>query len=139
MHPLYLHITTHGGDLFASLLLADKIQHSAIPIYTVIEGYAMSGGTIMSVVGKKRYMTPHSYALIHQLNQTMFGRYTYNELKDDHENVTLLMDDLKKLYTKHTKLTEKKLTEIFKHDNYRGYDYCLQHGIVDGIYDEKDM
>lgn len=138
LHPIYLHITSCGGDLFASFMIADAIQSSKYPIYTVIDGFAASGGTIMSVVGKKRLMTKHSYALIHQINQTMFGNYKFNEIKDDHDNLNRMMNDIKNLYLANTSLTDKQLTEIFKHDSYQGFDYCLKHGIVDGLYPEEE-
>ena len=43
--PIYLHITSHGGDLHEGLMGADAIINSEIPIYTIIEGYAASAAT----------------------------------------------------------------------------------------------
>ena len=51
-NPLYLHITTDGGDFIEALRAVDLIKSSKIPIYTVAEGHVSSAGTIMAVVGK---------------------------------------------------------------------------------------
>ena len=79
--PIYLHITTNGGDLLAGFFAYDKIKASRVPIHTVIEGGVASAGSIMSIAGTRRYMTPNSHLLIHQLRTGMFG--TYEELVDE--------------------------------------------------------
>ena len=40
--PIYLHITTNGGDLLAGFFAYDKIKESKIPIITIIEGCVAS-------------------------------------------------------------------------------------------------
>src|SRR5579885_1012972 len=47
-NPIYLHITSYGGSLLATFRAIDAIKRSKIPIYTVIDGYAASGATLMS-------------------------------------------------------------------------------------------
>lgn len=53
--PLYLHITSDGGTLIAGFMAYDAIENSQIPIYTVVEGYAFSAATVMSIAGRKIY------------------------------------------------------------------------------------
>ncbi len=62
--PIYLHISSVGGDLFAGFRAVDLIQNSRIPIYTVVEGYAISSGSLMYLAGKKKFMSKNSYLLI---------------------------------------------------------------------------
>ena len=112
--PLYLHITSYGGDLLACFRAIDAIKRSEIPIHTVVDGYAASAGTLMSVVGKKRYMTPSSYMLIHQLTSNSMGKYW--EIKDDNENVDTWMNDIYKLYVENTKMTLEQLKTFLAHD-----------------------
>lgn len=46
---LYIHITSYGGSLHEAYLAYDIIKRSSITINTIIEGYAASAGTIMSI------------------------------------------------------------------------------------------
>lgn len=63
-NPIYLHTTIHGVSLLARFRAANAIARSKVPIYTMIDGYAASAATLMSVVGKKRYMAPRDYMQI---------------------------------------------------------------------------
>ena len=134
-NPIYLHITSFGGSLLSCFRAIDAIRRSKIPIHTVIDGHAASAGTLMSVVGKKRYMTPHSYVLIHQLSSG--GGGTYWQIKDDFKNCKKMMDDIYNIYTTHTKMSKEELVKQLKHDLWWKADICIEKGLVDEIYDEN--
>ena len=129
---LWLHITSFGGSLLACFRAVDAIKKSIMPIYTVVEGYAASAGTLMSVVGKKRFMTPSAYMLIHQLSGGACG--TYWELKDEHINTEMMMNDIYNIYVEHTKMTKKELEEYLSHDLWFKVDKCIEIGLVDEIF-----
>jgi ATP-dependent protease ClpP protease subunit len=130
--PLWLHITSYGGSLFACFMAIDSITNSIIPIYTVVDGYAASAGTLMSVVGKKRYMTSSSYMLIHQLSSGMGGNFW--QIKDEYINLEMMMEDIYNTYLKHTKMTREELIACLSHDSWWKLDKCLESGLVDEVY-----
>ena len=82
--PIYLHINSFGGSVFDAMTAIDVIQSCKVPIHTIIEGATASAGTLMSVVGKKRYMRPNAYMLIHQLSSGCWGKMS--EIEDDFQN-----------------------------------------------------
>jgi ATP-dependent protease ClpP protease subunit len=135
--PLYLHITSYGGNLLATFRAIDAIKRSKIPIYTIVDGYAASGATLMSIVGKKRFMTPNSYMLIHQLSSGSVGKFW--EIKDDFENCESWMNDIYDLYIKHTKMNLDDLKKYLAHDKWWKADQCVECGLVDEIYDDDDL
>jgi ATP-dependent Clp protease protease subunit len=136
--PIYLHITSTGGDLFAGLRGIDVIQRSELPIYTIIEGYAISAGSVLFLSGKKRFMSKNSYLLIHQLSSYDSGG-TFEQIKDSIKNDAMLMNRLYDFYIKssrNNKLTLDIIKEVLKHDIYWNYKTCEKYGLVDGIYNE---
>lgn len=133
--PIYLHITSYGGDLMSSFRAVDAIKRSTIPIYTVVDGYAASGATLMSIVGKKRYMTPSSYMLIHQLSTGTFGKFW--EILDEYENCNTMMNDIYKLYVDNTKMELEEVEEHLSHDIWFKLDKCIEYGLVDEVYDNN--
>lgn len=135
--PIYLHITSYGGDLLAAFRAIDAIQRSKIPIYTVVDGHAASAATLMSIVGKRRYMTPNSYMLIHQLSSGVIGKFW--ELKDDFENCETLMNDIYNLYVKYSKMNLEELKKYLSHDKWWKVDIALERGLIDEIYVEDDL
>lgn len=130
--PIYLHICSHGGLLLAGLLGCDMILNSKIPIYTIVEGIVASAATLLSIVGKKRYMTSNGFMLIHQLSSNIKGNF--EQLKDEFENNTMLMDRIKSLYLQYTKISVKRLNYILKHDKFLDYDEARKYNLVDELY-----
>lgn len=131
--PIYLHITSYGGCLLSGFRAVDAIKASIIPIYTVVDGYAASAASLMSVVGKRRFITPYSRILIHQLSSGFWGKFV--EIEDDHENCKDLMDDMYEIYKTHTGLSKKKLSQQMKRDIWWNAKTCLNNGFIDEIYE----
>lgn len=135
--PLYLHITSYGGDLLEGMAGVDCIVNSTIPIYTIVEGYAASAATFLSVVGKKRYMTKNSVLLIHQLSAGAWGKM--EELEDEHRNNTFFMKKIYSLYERYTDISREKLEKKMKRDIWWGYKKCKKYGFVDEVYVEDEL
>jgi ATP-dependent protease ClpP protease subunit len=133
---LFIHITSYGGSLHEAYLAFDIIKRSKITINTIIEGYAASAGTIMSIAGKKRYMTPTSIMLIHQLSTGIGGKF--EEIKDDFENSEQDMKRIVSLYLKECggKMKKKFIEEQLKHDKWWDANTALKNGLIDEISDE---
>ena len=129
--PINLHIQSNGGSLFHSIYIVDLIKNIETPVYTYIDGFAASAATLISVVGKKRYMSENSLMLIHQLSGGVNGKFF--EIKDESENLDGLMNFIIKTYLKNTKMEEENLRNILKRDIWLNSSYCLQNGLVDEI------
>lgn len=127
--PIYLHISSFGGCLFNALTAVDVIQSCKVPVYTIIDGATASAGTLISIVGAKRFMRPNSYMLIHQLSSGFWGKMS--ELEDEHANNTSLMNKIKHMYKKYTTMPKKTINDILKHDLWWDYDTCLQNGLIE--------
>ena len=127
--PIFIHISSFGGLLFDAFTAIDVIQACKVPVHTIIDGPTASAGTIISVVGKKRYMRPNAYMLIHQLSSSSWGKMA--ELEDEHENNTMLMKRIKDIYTEHASIPKKQLAEILKHDLWWDLNKCVNYGLVD--------
>ena len=132
---IFLHINSQGGDLLSAFGVVDVIKNSRVPIISIVTGAAASAATIISMVCHKRYITKHSFMLVHQLSAVFQGKY--EEIKDDFNNDKKFMDLLYTLYTEHTKMSEKKIKDVLKHDIWWGSSECIEHGLVDGIWDSN--
>lgn len=134
--PIKLHINSPGGYIYSAFAYIDfmkqtKIKNPKIVFHTIIEGGSASAATLISVTGDKRYITEYGQMLIHQLSGGNWGKF--HELKDDMKNSTELMNKIKNIYIKHTKLSIKELNKILKHDLYWDAEKCLDVGLVDEI------
>jgi len=129
--PIYLYINSFGGSIFSGFSAMDALIKSELPIVTIVDGCCASAATFLSVVGTKRYITPHSYMLIHQLSSFHWGKY--EEFKDEMKNLEKFMILIKEVYGKYTQIPEEKLEEILKHDIWLNAKECLEYKLVDEI------
>jgi ATP-dependent protease ClpP protease subunit len=131
--PLYLHIYSGGGDIYPAFSLYDFINEykKIIPVHTVIEGSTASAATIISQAGIKRYITPNSFMLIHQLS-TFFGG-NFEQIKDMYDECEKLMKRIKDIYVLKTKLSRNDLNNILKRDIKLTASDCVTKGLVDEI------
>jgi len=126
---LYIH--SYGGSVLSAFAAIDVIDGNKIPINTYVEGGAASAGTLISVVGKKRFISKRGYMLIHQLSSVHWGKF--EELKDDMQNSENLMKAIKDIYKQYAKIPSRDLEDILKHDLWLDAKKCLEWGLVDEI------
>jgi ATP-dependent protease ClpP protease subunit len=131
-NPLYLFIQSYGGSLLPAFSAIDTIMNSTIPIYTVVDGYAASAGTLISIVGRKRFIKPNAYMLIHQITSSTSGKM--NEIIDDFENCNLHMQHIKKIYIDNTRISPDEIDNILLHDKWWPAQKCIDYGLVDKYY-----
>jgi len=131
--PIYIHINSFGGCVFDALTAIDVMKSCKVPVHTIIEGATASAGTLMSVVGVKRYIRPNAHMLIHQLSSGSWGKM--QELEDDFENNKALMDKILDIYKEHADIPKKQLRDILKHDLWWNVDTCMKYGLVDELWD----
>lgn len=127
--PPRLHINCNGGAVFDSWSIADVVKEVGAETY--IEGNCASGASLVAFSGSWRYMTAHSYVLIHQLNGCMWG--TFEAMKDDDETNKLLMDGLYRFYVEYTNIKRDDLIEMMKHDLWLDAKTALEYGMIDEI------
>jgi len=126
-----LHLNTFGGSVYAALATVDTIRNLKTKVHTYVDGSVASAGTLISIIGEKRFMGSHAYLLIHQLSDGMYGKF--QEMADTMYNCTNLMNMLKNYYKKYTKIPMKKFDDLIKKDIWLSAEECLQYGIIDEI------
>ena len=129
--PITLYITSNGGYVYQVFSAIDTIRGMVIPVHTVCKGFVASAGTLLSLAGKKRFITESSYMLIHELRAGHWGKFT--NLSESYENSKQLMDHIKMYYLKRTKMTSDELDEQLKKDISWNAQMCLDKGLVDEI------
>ena len=126
-----IYINSGGGSVVSGISSMDTILRTKVPVETYVDGFAASAATFLSVVASKRFMSRHSYMLIHQLSTNFWGKYS--EFEDEKQNLDLMMETIKNVYKEHTEVPMKKLDEILKHDLLWDAKTCLKYGLIDEI------
>jgi ATP-dependent Clp protease protease subunit len=109
----------------------DFIKNMKVPVYTICSGAVMSAGTILSMAGKKRYITKHTFMMIHELRTGSNGPLSF--ITDYYNNNTLMDEMMKRYYVTNTKIPMEEIVMILKQDVYWDAETCLLKGLVDEI------
>jgi ATP-dependent Clp endopeptidase proteolytic subunit ClpP len=83
-------IDSYGGQVYSLMSMISDINHSKIPVATIVQGKAMSCGAILFSFGDegKRYMDPDATLMIHDVSSMGWGKV--EEIKADAEEVDRL-------------------------------------------------
>ena len=130
--PIYLHLTTDGGSIHSAFSVVDTINALPVPVHTIVDGFVASAGTLISLAGKKRYIMPNAYMLIHELRSGVWGKMS--SIEEEVENLKKVMDHIYKFYQTHTQLTKKQLEGILSKDIIWNASECISKGVVDDIF-----
>jgi ATP-dependent Clp protease, protease subunit len=129
--PIWLHIYSYGGDLFAGFSVTDQLAMIKSPIYAVIEGICASAATLIALPCTKRYILPNSFMLIHQLSSLVWG--THEQFKDEMNLQQKAMERLVKFYARRARVTEEEIRSMLTRDFWMDAETCVEMGFVDEI------
>jgi len=129
--PIWLHIYSYGGDLFAGLSMADQMRSLQSPVYSIIEGTCCSAATLIAMSCTRRYILPSSFILIHQFSTAMWG--THEQFKDEMKLQEAALEALVKFYVTHSKAKAKAVRAMLKRDTWMGAAEALEQGFVDEV------
>lgn len=130
-NPIYLHLTTNGGEIHAAFSVVDTIDQLTVPVYTVVDGFVASAGTLISLAGKKRLISKNAYMLLHELRSGVWGKMS--SIEEEMENLKKIMDHITKYYMDKTKMSRKTLDKLLVKDVIWNSTDCLDKGVVDEV------
>lgn len=132
IQPIYLHLTTNGGEIHAAFSIVDTIDQMTVPVYTVVDGFVASAGTLISLAGEKRYISANAYMLLHELRSGVWGKMS--SIEEEMENLKKIMDHITAYYISKTKLKKRSLDKLLTKDVIWNAKECVSKGVVDDIY-----
>lgn len=139
MKDILLHIDSYGGDVYSLIAIHDTIKMLRCDVATIGIGKAMSAAAILLMSGTpgKRFITPNSRVMLHEVSGYDEGKLTY--LKDsvkEAEKLQLLIEGLVKSYTK---MSLKQIKDAMDRDSYMDAAQVKKYGIVDHIISEPEV
>lgn len=133
---IYLHLTTNGGCIHSAFSVIDCIRTLDAPVHTVCEGFVASAGTLISLAGDERTISPNAYMLIHELRSAVtWGKMS--SIDEEYANLKKVMEHITAYYVERTHLTRKALEKILTKDVIWNAEECIAKGLVTGLYEKK--
>ena len=69
-------IDSYGGQVYSLMSMISDVQHSKVPVATIVQGKAMSCGALLFSFGAEghRYMDPDATLMIHDVSSMSWGK-----------------------------------------------------------------
>lgn len=132
--PIKLFITSDGGDVFAGFAIADMIQSSITPVYTINTSHQYCMGAIIGIVGHKRYATKNASFLIHD-GSTFVGN-SAGKVQDFMKFDKQVHERMKHLVLDNSNISAQTYNKKFREEWYFFADEAKRLGVIDGIIGE---
>jgi len=129
--PIYLEINSPGGFVTYGLSIIDTISSIEAPVYTIVSGDVCSMAAMISIVGKKRFITPNGFWMQHSTSDLLGGNVT--NIKDQAGFLVKLEKHMNEILKKHTKLNQRQLTQIKNGQLWLFAEDCVKYGVADKI------
>ena len=129
--PIHLHVHSPGGSIFAGLSIADSIKNCGTDVYTYVDGSVASAATLVTMAGKKRFISENSFMLLHQPQLEWSGKL--DEFRDEVYNQDNLYEKLTTLYLENCSMSKDDLDKLLKRELWLSATRCLELGLIDKI------
>ena len=132
-----LYINSPGGTVSAGLAIYDTMQFIKSDVSTICIGIAASMGAMLLTGGAKgkRYMLPHSRAMIHQPSGGFRGQAT--DISIQAREMLLAREGLNKIMAQHTGQPIDKIQLDTERDNFMSPEDAIAYGLIDKTLDRR--
>ena len=131
-----MYINSPGGDVCAGMAIYDVMNYIKPDVRTVVNGRAMSMGSILLAGGTpgKRHALANAEIMIHQPSGGSQGKATDMEIS--WEEMKKCKDKIIRFYIEHcnNNKTYEEIEKDIKDDNFMTPEEALEYGLIDSIF-----
>src|SRR5258708_3813357 len=130
---IFFYINSPGGSVYDALAIYDTMQYVTNDIQTVGIGVQASAAAILLSSGTKgkRYMLPHSTAMIHQPSSGTRGKVTDQEI--DLRESLRVKKLIEEIMAKNTGKTAAKIHGDMERDFWMTANDSKKYGLIDAV------
>lgn len=131
--PINLYVISYGGYAYDGFGLIGVIERSKTPVYTYVDGKAMSMGLAIAAAGHKRFASKHASFMYHQIASGTWGKL--EQLKEDVNETERLGKMYDGYILSRSKIREADINPVKERRGewYFGAEEALKLGIIDEI------
>ena len=136
---IQMYINSPGGVVTSGLAIYDTMQYIKSPVITLCLGMAASMGSFLLMAGQKgqRIALPNSRIMVHQPSGGFSGKA--QDIRRHAEDIIKTKRRLNEIYVHHTGRTYEEVEKTLDRDHFMSADEAKAWGIVDHVYETRDI
>lgn len=132
-----LHINSCGGDVYTSIAIYNAVKALDKNVRVVVDGVALSGGSVIAMAGDSVDMYPGSLMMIHPVSTFAYGMYNIDDLKKI-ENACNAMDEaIATIYSNKTGKTVDECRELMSNETWMTGAKAVENGFADKVIEDE--
>lgn len=130
-----VHINSNGGDVYTSIAIHNAIKGLDKNINVVVDGVALSGGSVIAMAGDTIDMYPGSMMMIHKVSAFAYGMYNADELSKIEKACDAMDEAIATIYSNRTGKTVDECRELMGNETWMTGAKAVENGFADNVID----
>ena len=138
---LVLRMNSYGGDAGVSIVIHNRIRElaqSGIETSCIVDGVAMSGGSLIMCACDNVKVNPSSLVMIHKAWCRLFGGYNADELRNLADQNDAWDKAQISIYTRKCKLSETVISHMMSETTYMTGKEAVDKGFADELLEDAE-
>ena len=137
-----LRMNSLGGDAGVSILIHNRIREAVqngVEVSCVVDGVAMSGGSLIMSGCNPVIVNPSSLIMIHKCWSFIFGGYNADELRNMAKTNDAWDKSQISIYSRKTGMSETVISHMMSETTYMTGEEAVKKGFADVLSEEKTV
>lgn len=139
---LTLRMDSLGGDAGASITIHNRIKElsqSGVKVTCIVDGVAMSGGSLIMCAADRVIVNPSSLVMIHKCWSFVFGAYNADDLRSLAKDNDAWDKAQIKIYSEKSGKSDTVLSHMMSETTYMVGQEAIDQGFADELSDEEGV
>lgn len=130
-----VHINSNGGDVYTSIAIHNALKGLDKNVSVVVDGVALSGGSVIAMAGDTIDMYPGSMMMIHKVSAFAYGMYNADELSKIEKACDAMDEAIATIYSNRTGKTVDECRELMGDETWMTGAKAVENGFADNVID----
>ena len=132
---LTVRIHSAGGNAYEAIAIHNRLKELKAEVTVIVDGIAMSGGSLIMCAGNKVKVNPGSLVMIHKCWSYMWDAMNADELRKQAESNDAIDRAQAAIYHAKTGLSESELLTMMGNETYMTGQEAVDKGFADELMD----
>lgn len=136
---LTVRIHSAGGNAYDALAIHNRLKSMPAEVTVIVDGVAMSGGSLIMCAGDRVLVYPGTLIMIHNCRSFLFGGYNAAELRKIAENNDATDRTQAAIYQAKTGIDPQELLGMMEAETYMTGQEAIDKGFADELMEGSGM